>query len=351
MTSTNGTNNASAVLKVKDRQLNRVGNCEMFAGAPLDLVAIDILSGLPVTSDGLKYVLVVTDYFSKWTLCQILTHLHACGFFTTIRWSFWTPQTTTQRSRQKIRIKTLCWVVQVSRYRQDWKNTISPATWGQTKRMNRTILQMLRTSAHDNPVNWPLKLPWILAVYRMTVHKPTVITPNMAMLGREVPLTTTLIACSPDEPMNVTVPFVHDFRHTLRAAHDREFDKPSSLQLKFKRHCIDRQVKWPPFAVDQRVWSGCIGQDHPLPQQHIKLQRLWVGPWRILSFKKSSSCGYTARKVTQATNGAQWPASTMFDAGYTDYKNFKHNSIPYEWWYCPNWSAKWPTANAVPNSN
>jgi len=97
MTSTNGTNNASAVLKVKDRQLNRVGNCEMFAGAPLDLVAIDILSGLPVTSDGLKYVLVVTDYFSKWTLCQILTHLHACGFFTTIRWSFWTPQTTTQR--------------------------------------------------------------------------------------------------------------------------------------------------------------------------------------------------------------------------------------------------------------
>jgi len=42
-------------------------NCEVFAGAPLDLVAIDILNGLPVTQDGLKYVLVVTDYFSKWT--------------------------------------------------------------------------------------------------------------------------------------------------------------------------------------------------------------------------------------------------------------------------------------------
>jgi len=39
----------------------------VFAGAPLDLVAIDILSGLPVTPDGLKYILVVTDYFSKWT--------------------------------------------------------------------------------------------------------------------------------------------------------------------------------------------------------------------------------------------------------------------------------------------
>jgi len=35
-------------------------------GAPLDIVAIDILSGLPTMPDGLKYILVVTDYFIKW---------------------------------------------------------------------------------------------------------------------------------------------------------------------------------------------------------------------------------------------------------------------------------------------
>jgi len=81
---THGTKNASTVLKVKDR----MENCgKVFAGAPLYLVAIDILSGLPVTQDGLKYVLVVTDYFSKWTdkpmLYQMLKHLHARRFFTT----------------------------------------------------------------------------------------------------------------------------------------------------------------------------------------------------------------------------------------------------------------------------
>jgi len=36
-------------------------------GAPMDIVAIDILSGLPTTKDGSKYILVVTDYFTKWT--------------------------------------------------------------------------------------------------------------------------------------------------------------------------------------------------------------------------------------------------------------------------------------------
>jgi len=38
----------------------------VLTGAPLDIVAIDILSGLPTTADGMKYILVVTDYFTKW---------------------------------------------------------------------------------------------------------------------------------------------------------------------------------------------------------------------------------------------------------------------------------------------
>ena len=35
-------------------------------GAPLDLVTIDILSGLPTASDGSKYLLVAVDAFTKW---------------------------------------------------------------------------------------------------------------------------------------------------------------------------------------------------------------------------------------------------------------------------------------------
>ena len=37
-----------------------------FETPALDLVAVDVLSGLPSTPEDFKYVLVVTDYFTKW---------------------------------------------------------------------------------------------------------------------------------------------------------------------------------------------------------------------------------------------------------------------------------------------
>ena len=36
------------------------------AAAPMDLVAIDVLSGLPAATDGSKCILVAVDYFTKW---------------------------------------------------------------------------------------------------------------------------------------------------------------------------------------------------------------------------------------------------------------------------------------------
>lgn len=55
----------------------------------------------------------------------------------------------------------------------------------------------------------------------MTMHKITWVIPNMAMFGTEVLFPSALIARPPEEPTQVTVPFVSDLRDVLRTAHER----------------------------------------------------------------------------------------------------------------------------------
>jgi len=76
--------------------------------------------------------------------------------------------------------------------------SIPPRSDGQTERANRTILQMLRTTAEDHPADRPNRLPAIVAAYKMTPHSSTGVSPNKAMLGREVLLPCTLIAAHPE---------------------------------------------------------------------------------------------------------------------------------------------------------
>ena len=144
--------------------------------------------------------------------------------------------------------------------------------------MNRTLLQMLRTTASDNSSNWPAFLPSLMSAYRMTVHTITGLTPNMAMLGREVLLPATLIATPPSEPSNITVPYVISFRDTLRNAHE-QIRQSTHSAAKTQKNYFDKHVKGSPFAVNQLFWFR-----PPIRQIKKKLQRLWTGPWEILSF-------------------------------------------------------------------
>jgi len=262
---------------------------KVITGAPLDIVAVDILSGLPVTPDGLKYIMVVSDYFTKFSMAFALPDAEAStcmramynGFFAI----FGIPRqihTDQGKNFESKLFKQLCQLAGVEKTRT---TAFHPQSDGQVERMNRTLLQMLRVTADDDPVSWPQKLETLMSAYRMTVHKVTGVTPNMAMFGREVLLPATLIAKPPEEHVKVTVPFVTNLRDTLREAHQKVRAATRSVARTQKVY-YDKHSKGHNFSEGQLVYL--FWPQPKLRQRFHKLTKLWTGPWKILELKTSN---------------------------------------------------------------
>ena len=46
---------------------------------PLERIAVDILGELPETEEGIRYILVIADYYTKWTESYPVQNMVACG--------------------------------------------------------------------------------------------------------------------------------------------------------------------------------------------------------------------------------------------------------------------------------
>jgi len=128
----------------RQRRLQKV-----FTGAPLDIVAIDVLSGLPATPDGKKYILVLTDYFTKWACAFALPDVEAStcmramydGFLA----DFGLPGQLHSDLGQNFESKFFYELCLLAGVNKSHTTAFHPQSDGQTERMNRTA-----SDAEDN---------------------------------------------------------------------------------------------------------------------------------------------------------------------------------------------------------
>jgi len=145
---------------------------KVVTGAPLDIVAVDILSGLPSANDGSKYNLILTDYFTKWSEAYTLRDVeaHTCtsamynGFFAL----FGMPRQLHSDQGKNFESKLIYELCLLAGIEKSKTTPFHPRSDGQAERLNRTLLQMLRTTANDHVNN----------NNRMTVHSVTGVSPS-----------------------------------------------------------------------------------------------------------------------------------------------------------------------------
>ena len=158
-------------------------------GEPMKQLGIDIVGPLPRTQRKNRFLLVITDYLTKWaevfplpevtapTVAKILVEEIVCRF--SCPRSLLSDQGTNFTSKI---VREVCRLLEVKKL----QTTIyHPQCDGHTERFNRTLADMLACYVSENDRTWDLYVPYVLFAYRTSVHSSTGFSPFEAVFARE----------------------------------------------------------------------------------------------------------------------------------------------------------------------
>ena len=269
--------------KIKDPTKSKVAPMQLVrSGFPMERLAIDILGELPKTENGNKYILVVADYFTKWTECFGMPNMETVTIarilVNDVISKFGIPAKihSFQGSQFESNLFTeLCKLLQVEKTRT---TPYHPQSDGMVERFNRTLATMLRAFVNENQRDWDEQLPYVMMAYRSTEHETTGLTPYMLMLGRETATPLDIMFEMPQSLKSIPVnQWVWEIRERLESAHTlvREYTGESMKRQK-KYH--DRRVSYERFEAGDSVYVY-----FPVRKSghSSKLTCFWRGPFQV----------------------------------------------------------------------
>ena len=128
------------------------------ANAPLESVAIDLLGPLPVTSQGNRYLLAMTDRFTKLTrtvpLKSISAFKVAKAFWDVCVYAYEAPATLLSDNGGQFVSKFFQSVCKALSIHNAFTTAYHPQTNGQVERYNRTLKSALRRLVAKNQKDW-----------------------------------------------------------------------------------------------------------------------------------------------------------------------------------------------------
>ncbi|MCG8096512.1 MAG: DDE-type integrase/transposase/recombinase [Candidatus Thiodiazotropha endolucinida] len=287
--------------------------------AIMQCVAIDIFGPLPISENGNEYIIVLGEYFSKWVeawavpnhTAQTVADKLVCEFFT----KYGCPQqihTDQGREFQSELFRILCKNFGIKQTRTA---PYRPNSDGLVERFNRTLKQMLRSFAVENPQNWDDYLPYILMAYRATQNKSTGCTPNLVFLNREISCPLDLMIGPPPNTIDETCPvhYIEWVKSAMAITNDFVF-RNIGQAAKRQKSDYDQGLKLRQYKKGDWVWRF-----YP-PTANQKLNQGWTGPYLVL--KCMSKVNYLIQRD---------PKKPVINVHIDDIKPYEGELTPTSW--------------------
>ena len=226
-------------------------------GVPFQRIAMDLCGPICETPRANKIVLVISDYFTKYTMLIPVVDKTTVVVATALatQWIvLWgCPQyihTDQGLEFESGLIHELCRRFGIHKTKT---TAYHPQSDGMVERFNKTMMQIVSTLC-ENYVDWDLHLPFAQMAYNSTVHATTGETPNKIVQGRHLhmPLDVITQLDADDEDVVAQHEYVKELEEKLRITHDvvRQHTAKSMSKQKYYH---DRGVNYNDYQEDDLV--------------------------------------------------------------------------------------------------
>ena len=248
------------------------------------VIALDIFGPLPITDNSNEYILVIADYFTKYTEAFALPNHTALTVADKLVTEIFcrygcAEQIHSDQGREfeSILFTEVCRLLGIKKNRTCPHRPNSDAV---VERFNRTLKQMLTIFSAEDPKDWDDFLPYLMMAYRSSEQASTKCTPNLMMYGQEINCPIDLMYGPPPDRTNIACPveYVEWLQSAMTTAY-RTAAENLNVAAKRQKAYYDRLASEPneaDYQVGKFVWRFY----HPAAGRKLELD--WTGPYLIV---------------------------------------------------------------------
>ena len=252
---------------------------------PFECVSIDILGPLPSTRRRNKYILVVTDHYTRWPIAIPLTSQRtttvATALIERVFCEYGFPATLLSDRGTNFLSNLMTSVLHLFRIKKLNTSAYHPQCNGMTERFNHTLATQLTHYCNSSQTDWDEYLPYVLFAYRTAPHRITRFSPYYMMYGREAkfPIDTAIPAVDASNLTDLSaIEYVSELVKKMKELQEiviKQSEQTQQQKEEYNRTLADV----PNYSIGSKVLLYI-----PVAKkgQSKKLTALWKGPYEVI---------------------------------------------------------------------
>jgi hypothetical protein len=249
-------------------------------GKPFERIGIDFIGPLEKTKNGNKYILVVTDYLTKWPEAEAMKEATAENvirfIYERIICRHRCPKIILSDRGTHFRNKIVDGLCQKFEIKHKLSSPYHPETNGLVERFNRTLCESL-AKVSENENEWDEHIESVLFAYRTTKHSTTKRIPFFMTYGRKAILPIENLEIDEDFENTAIIRRIYELINLVEERDEalKNIEKSQMLQkTKYDKNVKEEIL----FNIGDKVLLKDAAKEK---QWSNKLSSKWKGPYYI----------------------------------------------------------------------